>query len=157
MVDFSIRDFVVHDGQSTLDVFQQAVSTLSAQDYSPDQIATWVDSVPDLSRWTHRLITALPCRVAFDDEGVFAFASIDPSGHVDFVMCHPRRARQGISRQLLEEILAIAESAGLEKITTQASLTARPLFEHLGFEVYEQRIVMGLVCFGMNYRINQLK
>ncbi len=156
-MDYSTRDFVLEDSQPTLDVFYAAVSTLSAQDYPPDQIAAWLDSVPEPSNWTHRLITALSCRVAFDDEGVFAFASISPSGHIDFVMCAPRRAGQGIARQLVEEIMAVAARAGVTKFTTQASLTSRPLFERLGFEVSEQRSALGLMCFGMYYHTNQSK
>lgn len=154
MRTITTRDYRARDAQACLDVLRAAVRITGRKFYSPEQVQSWLSTTPALRTFHRRLAPSLACRVAVDGCGVYAFANITQAGRVDFVMCHPRRARQGAGRVLLREVVDAAQAHGLSTLTTQASRAARPLFEACGFDVDEPREVMGLACFGMICRLN---
>ncbi|MEG3617210.1 GNAT family N-acetyltransferase [Magnetovibrio sp. PR-2] len=143
------REYLAADAWACLDVLRTAVRITGRQFYGPAQLTSWLARTPSVHTFHQRLAPSLTCRVAFDGRGIYAFANITPAGYVDFVMCHPRRARHGAGRRLLLELMGSADAHGVAVLTAQASLAARPLFEACGFEVEENREVLGLACFGM--------
>ncbi|HSB61454.1 MAG TPA: GNAT family N-acetyltransferase, partial [Vicinamibacteria bacterium] len=55
----------------------------------------------------------------------------------------PAFRRQGLARQVLEEILAWCREQGLRSVFLHASRAGRPLYESLGFEpTSEMRVVL---------------
>ncbi|WP_425262110.1 GNAT family N-acetyltransferase [Prosthecochloris aestuarii] len=98
--------------------------------------------MPEPEAWTsHRLCT----RSTFvaDDKGILAgFGELDRDGHIDGFYCHHQYQRQGVGSALLHRIEQEAISAGLRRLFTEASITARPFFAAHGFVVLKQQIVV---------------
>ena len=53
----------------------------------------------------------------------------------------PEVSRQGVGRGLLTHVEGLARGRGTHSLTAEVSLTARPLFEAMGFQVVEERSV----------------
>ncbi len=125
-------------------MFRAAVTRTAAADYAPDQIAAWVgpDEI-DLAAWdvrrraAHTVVAVLGLRAGGDQ--VVGFADWWDDGLLDMLFVHPDAAGQGLARRLVDRVLSEARQAGLEDLHTHASRTARPVFEHLGFQVAADR------------------
>lgn len=135
-----IRDFEEEDLEAVLGVFQDSVRQVAARDYIPEQVEAWAPDPPDQPYWCRRLAR---CAVfVCEDQGsVSGFIAIDANGHVDLLFVHPAHLRRGIASALLAHARAWAQERGARRLTTDASITARPFFEQAGFRVVEHRIV----------------
>jgi GNAT superfamily N-acetyltransferase len=60
------------------------------------------------------------------------FAELEPNGHIDRVYVSADHQRRGIGQQLLAAVMAEAQRAGIARLFTEASITARPFFEAQG-------------------------
>jgi putative acetyltransferase len=79
--------------------------------------------------------------VAEHDGFSAGFASYEYSGHLDLLFTHPTFARQGVAMRLYRRAESAMLAAGVSRVFTEASLAARPLFEHCGFEIDCEEIV----------------
>ena len=70
---------------------------------------------------------------------VVGFTDLDGTGHVDMLYVDPSAARSGVATALLEHVVEAARRRGLRELTTDASITARPVFERHGFVVVAER------------------
>jgi putative acetyltransferase len=135
-----IRPYQPGDAQATFRTFVQAVRETASTHYSAEQRAAWAPDDLDPAAWADRRTNARTV-VAVLDGGVVGFSDLDESGYVDMLFVHPSAGRRGVGAALLEAILNQAQQEGLTRLTTNASKTARPVFERAGFEVeVEQRV-----------------
>jgi putative acetyltransferase len=71
-----------------------------------------------------------------ESEGLLAgFASYTEDGYLDLLFTHPAFARRGVATQLYLHVESVLRTAGVEKISTHASLAARSFFEHHQFQI----------------------
>jgi putative acetyltransferase len=147
-----IRPYESADAAGTLAVFLAAVTTTAAGDYAPEQIAAWADADRrDVASWHAAL--AAGTIVAAEDERIAGFSDVGASGYIDRLFVHPGFARRGIASALLEAVRGRAVAEGTARLWTNASITARPVFERHGFVVTADQwpVVNGV---GMrNYRM----
>lgn len=69
--------------------------------------------------------------VAIKNEIVVGFWDIDNTGYLDKLYVHKEYQRQGIATAICDELEKAVKG---KKIITQASITAKPFFEHGGIE-----------------------
>ena len=69
----------------------------------------------------------------------YAFRRDD--GYLDFAYVAPDAMGQGVAKALYDAILAVAEKAGLARLTSEASHLARRFFERQGWRVVEEQSV----------------
>ncbi|GEL97829.1 GNAT family N-acetyltransferase [Cellulomonas terrae] len=137
-----LRDYGEKDGPATLDVFRRAIRLTAARDYTPEQVAAWASDEIDPAGWADRR-RASRTRVAEVDGRVVGFTDVDERGYVDMLFVDPAVARRGVATALLAWAVSTARELGAAELSTHASLTARPFFEHHGFVVVtEQRPVL---------------
>lgn len=89
------------------------------------------------------------------NERLIGFASLETNSHLDLMFVHPQHHRQGIASALYATLKAWADTQGISRIFTEASLTALPFLEKQGFEVIGRQTV---VCDGValdNYRMEK--
>ena len=84
------------------------------------------------------------------------FAELESNGHIDRVYVAADRQRRGIGRQLLAAVVAEARRAGLARLFTEASITARPFFEAQGFVVLAPQVVTCRGAEFVNYRMERV-
>lgn len=151
-----IRPYERKDAEAIVTLFYDAVRTVAAADYTPEQLAAWAPEVPDPAVWHQRM--ARRHTLVVEEKGeILAFAELDDSGVLDMFYCRRDVQRQGIGSWLFSKIQARARALGLERMVTEASITARPFFERQGFSMVKEnrieRVGVELTNFTMEIRL----
>lgn len=149
-----IRPAVDGDFGPIGELFFETVRTVNLRDYSPAQVAAWAPAVATAEDWRKRL-AAQHVLVAVEGSLLVGFASMESSGHIDLLYVHKDRQRRGIGSRLLGGLMQLARQQGLRRLFTEASITARPLFEHHGFVVTGQEEVARLGQTLCRYRMHR--
>ena len=152
----TVRDFRADDSAVTLSVFLDAITVTASADYTPEQIAAW--SAPHertvtewgLSRASTNTI------VAIVDGSIAGFSDVDNDGYIHMMFVAPEFGRRGVAHALLTEVESRAKSVGTTALWTNASITARPFFEHHGFAVIAEQYPVSRGVQLTNYRMTKL-
>ncbi|MBS0657155.1 MAG: GNAT family N-acetyltransferase [Verrucomicrobia bacterium] len=137
-------------------LFHRTVREVNRGDYTPEQIAVWAGEAPEPEKWRARLAK----KTVFVEQAgarLAGFAEFDPDGHIDAVYVHAEHQGQGVASRLLERIEAEAGRAGLRRLFTEASITARPFFERRGFRLLDAQDVEYRGATFRNYRMEKLR
>lgn len=147
-----LRDFGDGDIAQLISVFEEAVQGLASADYTPAQIAAWAPKAADHSRWNARLTDRVVI-VAEERGSIVGFTNFGANGHIDMLFVRPSHARRGIASALIERVVTLARRDNISRLFTEASITARPFFEHQGFEVTTAQDVELQGQWFRNYRM----
>jgi len=129
-----IRPYRPHDLDLVISLFTRSVRELASRDYSPAQIEAWATSTPSRAAWADRL-GGRPTLIAERDGALAGFSDLEPDGHIDMLFVHPEHQGVGVATALVTYIEAMARDQGIGRLSTEASITARPFLEKHGFEV----------------------
>jgi putative acetyltransferase len=128
----TIRPYEATDASSVTRLFRASVRGIASRDYTASQIKAWAPDVIDEEQFGKRC-EGKSTWVAEVEGCVAGFSDLEPDGHVDMLYVHPDYQRRGIARALLEHVERTAREIGLRRLYTEASITARPAFEAMGF------------------------
>ena len=135
-----IRNYNRTDAAAITRLFYETVRYVNLRDYSEQQVRAWAPAVPDPQIWHSRMSER--CTLVAEENGqIIAFAELESDGHLDMFYCRKDAIRRGVGRSLYGAVELKAIELGLEHIFTDASITARPFFEHLGFSILRKQIV----------------
>lgn len=134
------RPYEPGDLTGVIETYSASIHTLAAPYYSSEQIAAWAPAAPDFARWQERL-NALHTVVTESDGVLAGFASYTQEGYLDFLFTHPRFARRGVASGLYQKVASALRLLGVPRVTTHASLAARPFFDRHGFAVDAEECV----------------
>jgi putative acetyltransferase len=149
-----IRSYQETDLTQIVHLFFNTVHTINRHDYTLEQVNAWVPAVPSEAAWIERYRTRLVF-VAEDGETIAGFAELEPNGHIDCFYCHADYQRQGVGKALYQRVEQEAIELGLTQLWTEASITAQPFFEQMGFRaLHENRIVRNQVEL-INYAMHK--
>ncbi len=136
-----IRPFEKQDAEAVARLFYETIHEINIRDYSNAQVKAWAPDSVLAKDWTERCTNRF-IYVA-DDKGVIAgFGELKPSGYIDCFYCHKDYQRCGVGRQIYEVIEATAASLGLNHLMVEASITAKPFFQRMGFSVVQEQLVL---------------
>jgi putative acetyltransferase len=148
-----IRPYRAQDRAATKMVFFRAVREGTAAIYTETQRAAWVPSpnpdlaIPDklLDQWAW---------VAETDGRIIGFMSLCPDGLLDMAFVLPEVMGKGVATALYHTLLAKARSAGLPRLTVDASPYSHGFLRKHGWQVDWEgdRIYDGLAYCG--YRMS---
>ena len=133
-----IRPYRPADLRPLVALFTETVHRVNSNDYSPEQIAVWAPRDHDWTRWENRF-DGLRTLIAESGEKMIGFATFTEQGYVDFLFVHHEHQRQGVARALMREVETQLRALHVRRATTHASITARSLFEAMGYVMLEQR------------------
>jgi putative acetyltransferase len=128
------------DLEQVIAVYCESIHSLAAPFYTSEQLAAWAPHNPDIGTWQQRL-ARLHTFVAEHDGTIAGFASYELDGHLDFLFTHSAFARQGVATRLYRRVESALRAAAVSRLFTEASLAARPFFEHCGFEIDAEEFV----------------
>jgi putative acetyltransferase len=152
--DAVLREYRSADLDAVLECFSRSVRGIGARHYTPEQIAVWAPESPDRQVWAARLQTGRT--VIADVAGAVAgFVRVEGNGYVDLLYVDPQFERRCLGRRLLQEACSWASSRGAEKLESEVSIAARPLFEAMGFEVISEQTVERRGVRLTNYRMSR--
>jgi putative acetyltransferase len=147
-----VWDYVRGDAEPICRLFYEAVRTVNLAHYSPEQVRAWAPEVPDPHAW-HGRMSGRHTLVAVEGSEVVGFAELEEDGHLDMLYCRPDAVGRGVGSGLYAAVEERARGLGAGRISTEASITARPFFERRGFAVLRRNTVsrggIGLTNFSM--------
>ncbi|MEH1990972.1 GNAT family N-acetyltransferase [Nostoc sp.] len=112
---------------------------MNIRDYTEEQVAAWAPANMDIEVW----IKSLGSKFTYvaEEDKIIGFGELEANGHIDRFYCHKDFQRKGVGKKILEQIELKAKSLGVEKLFTEASITAKPFFESQGFIVIKKQEV----------------
>lgn len=86
--------------------------------------------------------------MAEEDGRLLGFAELECDGHIDYFYCHHAHLRKGVGRRLYDALEAEASRLGISCLYAAVSVTAKPFFLRMGFQVVkeQQNIVCGTIA-----------
>lgn len=129
-----IREFGISDTEEIMQLFYDTVHRINIRDYSSEQVDAWAPKDMDYGQWSDRLHSRITY-VAEEEGKVIGFAELEKTGHIGCFYCHADYQTMGVGTRLFKQIQLTAKNLGLQKLFTEASITARSFFERMGFRV----------------------
>ncbi|MBL7970083.1 MAG: GNAT family N-acetyltransferase [Prolixibacteraceae bacterium] len=136
---FSFRRAVPDDIAALKNLYHATVLTINRRDYSKTEVADWASCGDDLCRWKELIETLYFIVAESPRSQIVGFSSINQQGHLHSMFVHKDFQGKGIATMLLDEIERYAKESGIEKITSDVSITARPFFERRNYSVEAQQ------------------
>jgi putative acetyltransferase len=147
-----IQTYSPDNAREIADLFHKSVHAIAPSLYSSEQKEVWAPALVDYEGWAERLNVKNPF-VAFIEGRVAGFIELDADGHIDCIYTHPDFQGRGVAAALYERLLAEARVKNIKRLYVEASLVAKPFFEHRGFSMVKknevQRNGITLVNFSM--------
>ena len=133
-----LREYIPSDCAQLAELFYQTVHSVNAKVYTKEQLDAWATGEVDLQAWdasfrAHKTI------VAVKNGEIVGFGDMDETGYLDRLYVHKDYQGQGIASAICDELERFA--AG-KTITTHASITAKPFFQHRGYRVVRKQEVI---------------
>lgn len=133
-----LRKYQPSDCAQMAELFHQTVHSVNAKDYTQEQLDAWATGEVDLQAWdasfrAHKTI------IAVKNGEIVGFGDMDETGYLDRLYVHKDYQGQGIASAICDELERFA--AG-KTITTHASITAKPFFQHRGYRVVHKQEVI---------------
>ena len=132
-----IRKYKSSDCNEIVQLFYNTVHKINAKDYTKEQLNAWATGKIDLEKWDKSFLEHYSF-VAVENEIIVGFGDIDEHGYLDRLYVHKDYQRQGIATDLCDKLENIIKT---DCITTHASITAKPFFEHRGYNVIKRQTV----------------
>jgi len=139
-----IRAFNPSNLEAVLELFHAVVHTTGAKYYNSEQVNAWapVEGL-DKDVGMKSLIEHISYVVEVDDR-IVGFGDMTHSGYIDRMFVDKNHQGRGIALALFNKLEQEARKLGLQELTTEASIMAKPLAQRQGFEVIkEQRKIHG--------------
>ena len=129
---FALRPFLAEDAAVVAQIFRESIVALTGDDYGEAQQEAWASAADDVATFAKKLGGQLTLVATSDGEPV-GFASLEGKDKIDMLYVHPDAAGQGAGATLADALEKLAAARGAEKLTVDASDTARGFFEHRGY------------------------
>jgi len=132
MNDHVIREAEAGDAARIVEIHARSVRALCSGDYTAEQIDAWIGKrTPEEMALR---IAMHPFFVADHNGKLTGYATYNVnSSELLSIYVDPDFARQGVASALMNELLADARSKGLATLWLDASFTAVPFYETVGF------------------------
>ncbi|HAD86302.1 MAG TPA: GNAT family N-acetyltransferase [Rhodospirillaceae bacterium] len=140
MTRIALRPYHRWDAPILARLFLRAVWGGAKRRYSRRQRHAWAPRLPALSDWRKRL-EGQTILVAARHHRAVGFMTLRNDGVLDLAFVDPAFTGRGIGGLLLRKIIETAKVRGLERLHTDASLVAYPLFRRHGWTVVRRRTV----------------
>ncbi|RXZ79122.1 GNAT family N-acetyltransferase [Paenibacillaceae bacterium] len=152
-----IRTFDESDIAQIVLLFYETVHAINKQDYTQEQLDAWAPKDEGMLRqkvWTESMCRNITY-VAENNSEIVGFADMTSTGHLDRLYIHKNFQRQGIASALVNTLETAARSLRLTEMSTEASITAKPFFECLGFQVVQRQVIERRGIELVNFRMKK--
>ncbi len=136
----NIRKYKSNDCEEIVKLFYYTVHTINAKDYTKEQLNVWATGKVDTDAWDKSFLEHFTI-VAVENDEIIGFGDIDDSGYVDRLYVHKDHQGKKVATKVLKELENHAVLNNAKKLTTHASITAKPFFEKRGYSTIKENIV----------------
>ncbi|MFQ6548303.1 GNAT family N-acetyltransferase [Aestuariibius sp. 2305UL40-4] len=133
-----LRPFKLDQAASARRLMHDAIRIGAAELYDADQRSAWSPSPAPGPEWRDRLadhITIMAFEVLPEIDVLAGFGTIRRDGYLDLLFVAPNQRRSGLAGRLHDALLDGLTDPLPERLTTRASLYARPFLERRGWVV----------------------
>jgi len=151
----NIRLFAPQDTEQIARLFHETVREVNQPDYTINQVKAWAPHDLHFHDWLQFCSQNLTY-IAEEQGIILGFAQLEYNGYIDCFYCHKHCQRRGIGTQIYASIEAKACQLGIERLYTEASITAKPFFLKMGFSLLHKQSVQ---CRGetfINYAMEKV-
>jgi putative acetyltransferase len=143
--NISVRHASIADLPILQSIFANTIAATCLYDYTPEQITVWVSAIENKQKWLQKL-KAQYFIVAQYGKQIVGYASLENYEYLDFLYVHNNYQRQGIAYSLYSMLEKEAIKNQSKAIHAHVSITARPFFEKVGFELVcpQTNIIKGI-------------
>lgn len=135
-----IRLFQIEDTENIAKLFHETVRNINIQDYSLAQVQAWAPDHLYFKNWQADCLNQFTY-IAEKDGRIVGFGQLASNGHIGCFYCDKEYQRCGIGRQIYQAIHQQALTLGITYLFVEASITALPFFQNLGFNVVKKQQV----------------
>ena len=135
---YQIRSYQPGEEPLLRELFYSTVHNVNQRDYTVEQREAWAPQRYDANVWAARLAQSEPF-VALHNEEIVGFADVQTDGYIDFFFCHQAYQGKGVGKVLMKHLLKTGKRYGVKRFYADVSITAKPFFQHYGFEVVRQQ------------------
>ncbi len=150
-----IRQFEPQDAEQIARLFHETVRQVNIRDYSSEQVQAWAPDHLYFRNWA--AVCANRFTYVADERGmIVGFGELETNGHIDCFYCHKDYQRCGVGRQIYQAIAVKALELTLDCLFVEASITAKPFFQRMGFSVVKAQQIN---CRGqvlINYQMEKV-
>ncbi len=140
MSGVSLRPYVPADARRCAEIFRASIEEFAADDYDAEQREAWASRADDQAAFAKSLASMLTLIAVIDGEAA-GFASLKGLDVIEMLFVAPDFARSGAATALIDALTKLAAARGAKRLTVEASETAKPLFDKLGFTSEKRNIV----------------
>jgi putative acetyltransferase len=133
----ALRPFLAEDTPLLAEIFRASIMELASDDYSEAQQEAWASAADDEGGFGNKLAGQLTLVATLEGSPV-GFASLAGKDRIDMLYVHPAVVGQGVGAMLADALEKLAGSRGTDKLSVDASDSARGFFEKRGY-VAQQR------------------
>lgn len=138
MSPITVRGYQASDFNAVVTLFKEAVAAINIKHYTSEQVATW--TTINLERWQKSLAANITL-VAEDAGTIVGVGDMSHEGYLDRLYVHKEYQARFIALKIFKALEQKARELGLEKITTDCSITAKVPAERMGFKVIKEQVV----------------
>ncbi|MDQ6701856.1 MAG: GNAT family N-acetyltransferase [Pseudomonadota bacterium] len=136
----TLRPYLASDLPLLSEIRFAAIEELTGEDYDEAQLRAWASEADDEEAFSKSLEIGLTL-VALIGGGPVGFISLLEGGLIDQLYVHPAVARTGVATTLIDAIEKLAAARGTTMLVTDASDTAKPLFEARGYQAERRNTI----------------
>jgi putative acetyltransferase len=134
----TIRDYVEADAEALWKLHFYTIRNINSRDYTKTQVEAWAPEFLDSSIWGKKVKDLSPF-VAEIEGVIVGYTDLQPSGLIDHFFCHHEYQGQGVGKALMNHVFSVGQQRGVKRFYSEVSITARPFYEHFGFNVAQQQ------------------
>lgn len=136
----ALRPFLPADAPMLREIFRDSIEDLTADDYTEAQQEAWASAADDLGVFKTKLSGQLTLVATLEGSPV-GFASLEGKDKIDMLYVHPAATGQGVGAMLVDALEKLAGARGTERLTVDASDSARGFFEKRGYVAQQRNTV----------------
>lgn len=136
-----LRKYKSDDCLKLLKLFYDTVRTVNKKDYNDEQLSVWA---PDnyieekYNTWQKSLSENFTV-IAEKNGDIVGFGDIEKNGYLNRLFVHKNYQSRGIASSIVKELENYAEKICIRTIITEASTTAKPFFEKIGYSLIKEQ------------------
>lgn len=157
MGNWHIRKFTNRDINQMISLFYQTVHSVNAKDYTKEQLDAWapLEEIEQMaSAWLDSFQDHMTYVAEFKDT-IVGFSDMTDTGYLDRLYVHKDYQNLGIATSLVQKLESEAVKMQVEVIYTDASITAKPFFQHIGYIIESTQTVVRRGTSLVNYKMKK--
>lgn len=136
----TLRSAARNDIPTMMALFYASIHEATGADYDKEQCNAWAPDSGEPAHWEKRL-GEQQVWIAESNGELSGFCAWTIDGYLDLLFVHPRHVRRGVATALYAKAESDLRTRCVQRIHTQASITAQPFFHRQGFLVTHHQVV----------------